>query len=198
MTTDIAVGAGWAVQPNGIASERDQQRSLPEGLDQSKNVLESAAIWLRVVNAVERFDWRVVKAACHPYQEQYDLSGPQGEHCQLRIAYNGKNVVTAMHVKEREYWGLLSDVAYECLTTNEYSPEAVALLRSTRSRLDQIGWKVVSAIETSYRLAITVARNQDERVELEIYFDKQGLVSSLRPLQASNLDLLEEIKGVLL
>lgn len=197
VAADIAVGAGWVLQPNGIASERDQQRSLPEGLDQSKDVLKSVAIWLRVVNAAERFGWRVVKAACHPYQEQYGLAGPQGEHCQLRIAYNGKNVVTAMHVKEPEHWGFLCDVAFECLATNDYSPEAAALLRSTRSRLDQIGWKVISAVETSYRLAITVARNQDERVGLEINFDKQGLVSSLRPLQASNVDLLEKIKEAL-
>ena len=81
VAADIAVGAGWVFQPNGIASERDQQRSLPEGLDQSKDVLKSIAIWLRVVNAAERFGWRVVKAACHPHLEQYDLSGPEGEHC---------------------------------------------------------------------------------------------------------------------
>lgn len=197
VATDIAVGAGWAFQPNGIASERDQQRSLPDGLDQSKDVLKSVAIWLRIANAAERFGWRVVKAACHPYQEQYDLSGPQGEHCQLRIAYNGKNVVTAMHVKEPEYWGLLSDVAFECLAMNDYSPEAAALLRSTRSRVDQIGWKVVSAAETSYRLAITVARNQDERVGLEINFDKQGLVSSLRPLTCSSPESVETMRSVL-
>jgi len=193
---DIAVGAGWVFQPNGIASERDQQRSLPDGLDQSKDVLKSVAIWLRVVNAAERFGWRVAKAACHPYQEQYDLFAPQGEHCLLRIAYNGKNVVTAMHVKEPEHWGFLSDVAFECLLTNDYSPEAATLLRSTRSRLGQIGWKVVSATETSYRLAITVARNQDERVGLEINFDKQGLVSSLRPLTCSRPESVETIRSV--
>lgn len=198
MATDIAVGAGWAFQPNGIASERDQQRSLPEGLDQSKDVLKSVAIWLRVVNAAERLGWRVVKAACHPYQEQYDLYGPHDEQCQLRIAYNGKNVVTAMHVKDPAHWSLLADVAYECLATNGYSPEAEALLRSARSRLDGIGWKVVSAAETPYRLAITVAQKQDERVGIEINFDNQGLVSSLRPLQCSNTGLLEEIKGCLL
>lgn len=196
VATDIAVGAGWAFHANGVASERDQQRSLPEGLDQSKDVLKSVAIWLRVVNATERFGWRVVKAACHPYQEQYDLSGPQGEHCLLRIAYNGKNVITAMHVKEPEHWGLLSDVAFECLVTNDYSPEADALLRSTRSRLGQIGWKIVSAAETSYRLAVTVARNQDERVGLEINFDKQGLVSSLRPLKCSSPESVEMIRSV--
>ena len=195
--TDIAVGAGWAFQPNGIASERDQQRSLPEGLDQSKDVLKSVAIWLRVVNALERLGWRVVKAACHPYQEQYDLSGPQEEQCQLRIAYNGKNVVTAMHMKDPAQWPLLTNLASECVATNGYSPEADALLRSARSRLDRIGWKIVSAAETPYRLATTVARNQDERVGLEINFDKQGLVSSLRPLTCSNSAAVETIRSVL-
>jgi hypothetical protein len=197
VAADIAVGAGWVFQPNGIASERDQQRSLPEGLDQSKDVLKSVAIWLRVVNAAELLGWRVAKAACHPYKEQYDLSGPQDEQCQLRIAYNGKNVVTAMHMKDPVYWSLLADVAYKCLATSAYSPEAEALLRSTRSRLDRIGWKVVSAAETPYRLAIAVARNQDERVGLEINFDKQGLVSSLRPLTCSNLEAVETIRSVL-
>jgi hypothetical protein len=193
---DIAIGAGWTFQPNGIASEKDQQRSLPDGLDQSKDVLKSVAIWLRVVNAAERLGWRIVKAACHLYQEQYELSGPQDEKCQLRIANNGKNVITAMHAKDPAHWSLLADVACECLVANGYSPEAEALLRSTRSRLDQIGWKVLSAAETPYRLVITVARNQDERIGLEINFDKQGLVSSLRPLTCSNLEAVETIRLV--
>lgn len=195
--SDIAVGAGWAFQPNGIASEKDQQRSLPEGLDQSKDVLKSVAIWLRVVNAVERLGWRVVKAACHPYQEQYDLSGPQEEQCQLRIAYNGKNVVTAMHVKDPAQWPLLTDLASACIETTGYSPEAETLLRSARARLERISWKIVSAAETPYRLATTVARNQDERVSLEINFDKQGLVSSLRPLTYSNPEAVETIRSAL-
>ena len=195
--SDIAVGAGWAFQPNGIASEKDQQRSLPEGLDQSKDVLKSVAIWLRVVNAVERLGWRVVKAACHPYQEQYDLSGPQEEQCQLRIAYNGKNIVTAMHVKDPAQWPLLIELASACVETTGYSPEAEILLRSARARLDRIGWKIVSAAETPYRLATTVARNQDERVGLEINFDKQGLVSSLRPLTYSNSEAVETIRSAL-
>jgi len=195
--TDIAVGAGWAFQPNGIASERDQQRRLPEGLDQSKDLLKSVAIWLRVVHAVERLGWRVVKATCHPYQEQYELSGPQGEQCHLRVVYNGKNVVTAMHVKDPAHWTLLADLANECLATNEYSPEAEALLQSIQSRLDRIGWKVVSAAETPYRLATTIARNHDERAGLEINFDKQGLVSSLRPLTCSNLETVEAIRSAL-
>ncbi len=197
VASDIPVGAGWSFQPNGVASEKDQQRSLPPGLEQSKDILKSVAIWLRIANAVETSGWRVAKAACHPYQEQYDLVGPQGEQSRLRIAYNGKNVITAMHINDSVHWSLLADLASGCLEASGYSPEAEALLRSARSRLGLSGWKIVSAAETAYRLTITVARSPDERVGIEINFDKQGLVSSLRPLQASDAGLLDEIKGAL-
>lgn len=196
--TDIPIGAGWSFQPNGVASEKDQQRNLPPGLDQSKDILKSVAIWLRVANAAERRGWHVAKAACHLFQEQYDLAGPQGESGKLRIAYNSKNIVTAVHAKDLALWPLLADVAAGCLETNAYSPEAETLLRSARSRLSGEGWRIVSATETAYRLLITVARNHDERVSIEANFDKQGLVSSLRPIQASDLGLLDQIKAALL
>lgn len=197
-SADIAVGAGWSFQADGIASERDQQRSPPEGLDQSKDFLKSAAIWLRVVNAAEQMGWRIVKAACYPYQEQYDLVGPQGEQCLLRVAYNGKNVITAMHMKDSEHWSLLTAVAFECLAANSYSAEAEALLRSASPRLAKGEWQIVSATETAYRLLVTVVRKQDERVSIEINFDKQGLASSLRPLQATDSQLLPILKELLL
>ncbi|MFA5631947.1 MAG: NERD domain-containing protein [Porticoccaceae bacterium] len=198
VASNIPVGAGWSFQPNGIASEKDQQRSLPPGLEQSKDVLKSVAIWLRIANAVEASGWQVAKVACHPYQEQYDLVSPQGEQSRLRIAYNDKNVITAMHINDSVHWSLLADLASGCLEANEYSPEAEGLLRSARSRLGRSGWKIVSAIETAYRLHITVAHGYDERVSVEINFDKQGLVSSVRPLHISDLGLLAEIKEALL
>jgi hypothetical protein len=198
LARDIPVGAGWSFNPNGVASEKDQQRDLPPGLDQSKDVLKSVAIWLRIANAVERVGWRVVEAACHLYQEQYDLVGPNGEQCELAVPYNGKNVVTAMHIKDPTLWPLLMGVASGCLETNGYTPEAEALLRSTRSRLGGKGWRIVSSTETPYRLAITVAQGNEERVAIEVNFDKQGLVSSVRPLQTSDTGLLIEIKEALL
>lgn len=198
VATDIPIGAGWSFQPNGIASEKDQLRSLPPGLEQSKDVLRSVAIWLRIANTVEASGWQVAKVACHPYQEQYDIVGPQGEQSRLRIAYNGKNVITAMHINHSVHWSLLADLASGCLEANGYSPEADGLLRSARSRLGRNGWKIVSATETAYRLLVTIARGYDERVSVEINFDKQGLVSSVRPLQTTDLGLLDEIKEALL
>ena len=198
VSADIAVGAGWSFESDGMASQRDQQRSPPEGLDQSKDLLKSAAIWLRVVNAAERQGWRIVKVACYPYQEQYELVGPKGEQCLLRVAYNGKNVVTAMHLKDPEHWPLFTAMAFECLAANGYSSEAEALLRSANSRIEKGMWQIVSATETAYRLLVTMVRNQGERVSIEINFDKQGLASSLRPLQTSDAQLLPILKELLL
>jgi len=198
VSTDIPVGGGWSFVPNGVASEKDQQRDLPGGLDQSKDVLKSTAIWLRIANVVESLGWWVAKAACHPYQEQYDLIGPNGEQCKFRIAYNERNVVTAIHVSDSALWQLLADVASYCCEANNYTPAAAGLLRSARSRLGAKGWKVVSSIETAYRLTLTVARGHEERVAIEVNFDKQGLASSLRPLHTSDLELLGEIKGAML
>ena len=198
IATDIPIGAGWSFQPNGIVSEKDQQRSLPPGLEQSKDVLQSVAIWLRIANTVEASGWLVAKVACHPYQEQYDLVGPQGEQSRLRIAYNSKNVITAMHINDSVHWPLLVDLASGCLEANGYSPEAEGLLRSARSRLRRSGWRIVSTSETAYRLLIRAVRSHVERVSIEINFDKQGLVSSLRPIQISDLVLLDEVRGALL
>ncbi|OWT70386.1 hypothetical protein CEY04_25365 [Achromobacter sp. HZ28] len=198
VAADIPIGAGWSFQPNGIASEQDQQRSVPPGLEESKDFHKSLAIWLRIAKAAQALGWHVAKAACHSYQEQYDLVGPKGELSRLRIAYNGKNVVTAIHVNDSAHWSLLASLAAECLQANGYSPEVESLLTSARSRLGPYGWKIVSATEAAYRLHLVVARDHEERVSIEINFGKQGLVSSLRPLHTSNLALLDEIKEALL
>lgn len=193
----IPVGAGWSFEPTGVASEADQRRSLPEGLDQSKDLLKSVAIWLRLAKAVEELGWQVMKVTSHDYLEQFDLRGPQDETCRLHLSYNGKNMVTAMHVKEPHHWPLLAEVAARCVATQTYSLPARTLLESLQHRLAPVGWQVVAASETPYRLAITVVRQLEERVVLEVNFDKGGLASSLRPVQCSEVGFLNEVQGAL-
>lgn len=193
----IPIGSGWSFESTGVASEADQSRSPPEGLDQSKDLHKSVAIWLRMAKAVEELAWRVVKVTSHAYVEQFDLRGPQEETCRLHLSYNVKNVVTAMHVKEPHHWPLLAEVAARCVATQTYSPPARTLLDSVQHRLASVGWQVVAASETPYRLAITVVRQPEERVVLEVNFDKGGLASSLRPVQCSEVGLLNEVQGAL-
>lgn len=194
---DLPIGAGWSFQSNGIASEKDQSRDLPHGLEQSKDLLKSISIWLRITNAAEKFGWRVVKATCHPYQEKYEMASEKYGRCHLRVAYNAKNVVTSLHVDDSAYWNLLSNVASECIEGNSFTPEAGVLLRWARTRLAKEGWKILSAAETAYRLSVTVGREPCERVALEFNFDKQGLVTSVRPMNTSNSTLPELIRSVL-
>jgi hypothetical protein len=192
----ILIGAGWSFAPDGIVSERDQQRNLPQGLEQSKDVLKSVSIWLHMAAVAEQYGWKVVRAACHDYQERYELLGPKGESCHLQITYSGKNIVTGMRVNDREHWPLLADLACACVDANHYSPQAAVLLRSARLRFAAIGWRILSAIETAYRLQITAACNPNEIISLGISFDKHGQVSSLRPLLCSNHDVVATIKAI--
>jgi hypothetical protein len=101
-----------------------------------------------------------------------------------------------MHVNDQEHWPLLADLACGCVETNQYSAQAAVLLRSARLRFAPIGWRILSAMETGYRLQITAACNPNERISLAISFDKQGQVSSLRPLLCSKHDVVATIRAI--
>lgn len=199
LSTNIPVGTGWQFDPDAPVSERDQQRDVPHGLlEQSKNPLISVAIWLRVLRGVESVGWRIAKIASHAYQEQLELVGPDGDRAQLKISYNGKNVVTAIHANDPAQWLLLSAVAVGCVAGSAYSPTATMLLAALQVRLAPHNWRVLSVLETSYRLVVTVAQRASARVQLELNFDKQGLVSSIRPLLFSEDALLDDIRSLML
>ena len=134
----------------------------------------------------------------HPYQEFFQLENAI-ESFSLRIAYNNKNQVTAIHSEKIEtYWEDLSAIAQACINPNQYSNNAQMLLLFLIKQLNPHNWLVVSAIqENDYRLNITFARACHERVNGEINFDKQGIISTARILACTQTHLIEELKGLL-
>jgi hypothetical protein len=192
---DIPVGAGWQFSPATTIAPSDEQRA-PDGLAASKNLPNSIAIWLCVANAMEDTAWRISKVVCAPYREKYELRGPGGS-VRLSVAYDGKCVVKALHIDGEAHWPLLCDVAECCIASNKYSDGARSLLDSTHTLTSPAGWKLVSAAESNWRLSIALVRNPDERLWLEINFDKEGLATTVRPLKFSEPALLEEIRGLL-
>lgn len=195
-STEIPVGAGWFFSPVSTISESEERRA-PLGLAESKNLPTSIAIWLRIVGAADSAGWSVTKANCGPYAEKYELSGPDGEKASLALKYDGKHVIKALHLDDQAHWPLLCGIAEACLGSNEYSPIARNLLAALGRLVSSGGWHVVSAAESDWRLSASVVRNPGERVWLEINFDKQGLVTTVRPLKFSQPAVLEEIRGVL-
>ncbi|HFK2882774.1 TPA: NERD domain-containing protein [Stenotrophomonas maltophilia] len=194
--TEIPVGAGWSFSPVSTISESEERRA-PLGLAESKNLPTSIAIWLRIVSAADCAGWSVTKANCGPYAEKYELSGPDGDKASLAVKYDGKHVIKALHLDDQAHWPLLCGIAEACLGSNEYSPIARNLLAALGRLVSSGGWHVVSAAESDWRLNASVVRNPGERVWLEINFDKQGLVTTVRPLKFSQPAVLEEIRGVL-
>ncbi len=147
---------------------------------------------------VSRFGYTFTQIASYPYQEVVQLEN-ETESFPLRLAYNGKNQVTAFHTNTMEtYWKDLSAISQACIEFNQYSNNAQMLLLFLVKQLNPHNWLIVSAVqENDYRLNITFARACNERVSGEINFDKQGIVSSLRILACSQEHLVEELKGLL-
>ena len=195
-STEIAVGAGWSFSPVSTISESEERRA-PIGRAESKNLPTSIAIGLPIAGAADSAGWSVTKANCGPYAEKYELSGPDGEQASLAVKYDGKHVIKALHLDDQAHWPLLCGIAESCLASNEYSPIARNLLAVLGRLINSAGWHVVSAAESDWRLNVSVVRQPDERVWLEINFDKQGLVTTVRPLKFSQPALLEEIRGAL-
>lgn len=196
VSADIPVGAGWCFDPELAISERDQQRDVPEGLTASRSLSVSIAIWLKIERAIEQHGWSVTKASCAPYREKYELTGPGGS-LQLGVAYDGKHVVRALHLDDEGQWPLLCAIATTCLLGTEFTSNAKRLVAELGRLMAPGDWHVVSATESDWRLSASLVRRREERVLLEINFDKQGLVSTIRPLKCSSLHLIEEIPRLL-
>lgn len=145
-----------------------------------------------------RWGYTFTHSTSHPYQEFFQLENAI-ESFSLRVAYNNKNQVTAIHSEKMEtYWEDLSAIAQACINPNQYSNNAQMLLLFLIKQLNPHNWLVVSAIqENDYRLNITFARACHERVNGEINFDKQGIISTARILACTQTHLIEELKGLL-
>lgn len=172
----IRIGAGWTWQ-------NDKES---DGL---KDYLSQVA---------SRFGYTFTQIASYPYQEVVQLEN-ETESFSLRLAYNSKNQITAFHTNSMEtYWKGLSAIAQACIEFNQYSNNAQMLLLFLVKQLNPHNWLIVSAVqENDYRLNITFARACHERVNGEINFDKQGIVSNLRILAYSQESLVNELKGLL-
>ncbi len=194
---EIPVGGGWKFDPEAPLTDRDQNRSVPAGLSESKSLKATVAIWLRMVSALEPTGWSIRSVTSHPFQERFEIASPSGESATIRVAYGGKNTVTALHINEGGQWQLLADIATNCIADNEYSGPARTLLAALNARLGKGNWRVVSAVESNYRLSVAVAGSPDEKAQIEFNYDKHGLVSSVRPLMCSSLDAVETVRRFL-
>lgn len=143
--------------------------------------------------------YTLIQITSHSYQEHYRLENSL-ENFTLRVAFNGKNQVTAFHAEEIEkHWEFLVTLSQSCIIHAKYTDNAEMLLNFLIKQLNPNAWCIVSAVqENDYRINVTFAKFCDERVNGEINFDKQGLVSSVRILACTQIHLIEELKELLL
>lgn len=195
----VVVGFGWTFDPAVSISASDQARTIPDGLsDTGDGMGRAVAIWLAVERGAAALGWRTVKISSHPWQVHLVLASDANETTRLRVAFNGSNHVTAMHVDDEiGNWSLLQTVAESCIESNVYDPAARTLLTEFARLIAPNGWCVLSAKESSYQLEVVVAFNSVTRVQCFLSYNKEGLVSSVRPTQCSTPDALNMFKAAL-
>lgn len=173
----IRIGAGWSWLINSNS-------------DTLKDCLSKISMEL---------GYTLIQITTHSYQEHYRLENSL-ENFTLRVAFNGKNQVTAFHAEEIEkHWEFLATLSQSCIIHAKYTDNAKMLLNFLIKQLNPNAWRIISAVqENDYRINVTFAKSCDERVNGEINFDKQGLVSSVRILACTQIHLIEELKELLL
>lgn len=194
--SDITIGSGWSFVPEPASSEPAGDRTLPAGIRQSRNLHASLAVWSRLEASAISLGWAISEAEPAPYREKYKLTCANDTFT-LMAAYNGRNRITAMHVDDPDHWDILCDIAARCLQAEEFTDSATSLFAELETRLVGASWRIVSATESAWLLRVTLARMRDERVELDVHFDRAGLATTFRPLRFSNAGLLDELREIL-
>ena len=141
------------------------------------------------------YGWQVVEINPNPYKESYILNGPTGM-AHLSIAYKSSNTVTRLHIHESDRWPLLKELSHASIAQCPYSLIVKELLDTLRIRGTGTDWLPVFAVETKYRLSAVLARNANERVELEIDFRDDGRASNIRPKRFTSPEALDAVKGI--
>ena len=118
---EVHVGAGWRFDPDAPISSADEHRPVPNGMESSRNLKTSVAIWLRIAPGLDRIGWTVQKIASHSFQEHLGLVSMDGATATLRVTYNGKNEVTALKISDDAKWLLLADIAEHCISPDVYT-----------------------------------------------------------------------------
>ncbi len=192
---DIPVGGGWHFDPQTPWSAADLEKGSPHWLRKLNDPKVSVAIYLHMLRVLEPLGWQVIEIDPYQYRERYLIAGPMGS-ANLSIAYKGNNTITSLHIAEAEQWPLLRQISHACVAQCMCSPIATELLEALRERAQSTDWLPASATETNYRLNVVLARNANERVELEIDYKDNGRASNIRPKRFSSEDALAEVKGV--
>ena len=186
---DIRGGLTLQIDPTAIPSDEDLAREQPQW---SGNPTPAQLwFWLETTKCLENAGWAIPKVTSHPYQEHYDLVGPDGESCTIALSYTKDNAVTGIRALRGN--GTAVPLALIGLRSSEIilkDPRGQGALDELKTRLTATGWVIEQVGESNYLLAIRIAKGGTEKAKLDVHFGGDGMVSSVRAVEVTNEELL--------
>lgn len=195
---DIKGSLTLQVDPTAKPGPEDLAREQPEW-SVPEPTLGQLWFWLELTKCLEPHGWKVPKVTSHAYQEQYDLLGPNQETCTLALTYNKENAITGIRpIRGTDTATPLAIIGERKGLVNLREPKLLAALQEIRCRLELGGWVIEEVKETNLLLSMRVANAAKGKVRLDVHSDGDGMVSSLRAVEATNQEAVGLLRGLLI
>jgi hypothetical protein len=167
-TDRVAFGGGWH-----LPATRESTVALAD------------ARKLVVQGLLAPLGWQVAGVKLAQYQDEYQLRHPKLKDSTLKVSYDQSCKVTAIRVASAGAdFALIATIA-EALTANAVSdPLGSLIAKCLRKRATVSGLRILGAArDGDYRLTFVLAADADTRVSIEVNHDKEGNVSTVRPVK---------------
>jgi len=176
----IPIGGGWSFASVSSTTNSTQAEPLPGSESQAS--LRSEILGRGIQKLLEPLLWQVAGVNSVPYQEQYEIKGPDNAEVRLDVFYNQVCEVTRMRVSDAAAGhDLLISVAEAAALASVGDSVAQQIMQCARERATTKTLRVVSARrDGEYRLTAVFISDAGERAQVEINHNKDGIVSTVR------------------
>jgi hypothetical protein len=134
-----------------------------------------------------------------PYQEQFHLSRADRAELRLLVSYSQHGEVTALRLAEPEAdRSLLFDIAEAMASESLADIDAQEILLAVSERAKRVALRVAAARrDGEYRLTVVLASTTDERAQIEINHKKGGLVTAVRLVKFTGLQVVDLARALI-
>jgi len=195
---DIPGALTLKLDTEAVPTEEDLGRELPTW-NPGEPTRVQLLYWLAVQKCLEPHEWNVRAVASHPYQEQYDLAGPEGATCSISLTYNQAKLVTGI----RSAKGTNAEPALDILRGQSLGlvtsdPRGAVPLQVVHSSLQQGEWALDDFKETKYLLTLKVSKPGQGKAKLDVHFNAEGMITTLRVVEATSSEVVAILREALM
>jgi len=152
----------------------------------------------RVTAAINDIGARLVQNSSHQYQEQFVVSGGDGERCTLSMYYGSGRGLSKIIMPHSDPIGFAKDLVSSLSEISAPDEFRKQLLETINEKLGAVGSEVI-ALRCSDWEEIYLVKTPEGIVELSASYKKNGFITKLEPLSYENSaakDLVKTAMGV--